>query len=110
MTPEYAERLTTGFVVSGGALASGFRSDTEAMPNSRMPNAWTPSTQPGTYQLVFDVGAYFRAQGFLDLVPIRFAITDAAAHWCMSVRMRPNVGTASWRCECRRCRCSAGAT
>ena len=35
----------------------------------------------GTYQLVFHIGAYFRSPGFLDLVPVRFGIADAAAHY-----------------------------
>jgi len=37
--------------------------------------------RPGTYQLVFHLGAYFAGQGFLDVVPIRFTIADAAAHY-----------------------------
>jgi 5-hydroxyisourate hydrolase len=36
--------------------------------------------RPGTYQLVFHVGAYFGSQGLFDAVPIRFKIADAAAH------------------------------
>jgi 5-hydroxyisourate hydrolase len=43
---------------------------------------------PGTYELVFRAGDYLRASGqagapplFLDLVPIRFGISDAAAHY-----------------------------
>ena len=43
----------------------------------------------GTYQLVFHVGAYFRAQGFLDLVPIRFVIADAAAHYHVPLLCSP---------------------
>lgn len=35
----------------------------------------------GTYQLVFYIGAYFKSQGFLDVVPIRFGVTDATAHY-----------------------------
>ena len=41
----------------------------------------------GTYELVFDVAAYFRAAGvilpdppFLDAVPIRFGIAEPATH------------------------------
>lgn len=43
----------------------------------------------GTYELVFHVGAYFRAGGFLDLVPVRFAITDAAAHYHVPLLCSP---------------------
>ena len=43
----------------------------------------------GTYQLVFHVGAYFKGEGFLDLVPIRFRITDAAAHYHVPLLCSP---------------------
>ena len=43
----------------------------------------------GTYQLVFHVGAYFKSQGFLDLVPIRFTIADAAAHYHVPLLCSP---------------------
>jgi len=45
--------------------------------------------RPGTYQLVFHVGAYFGAQGFLDAVPIRFKIADAAAHYHVPLLCSP---------------------
>jgi 5-hydroxyisourate hydrolase len=42
----------------------------------------------GVYELTFHIGDYFRRQGaatadppFLDVVPIRFAIADATAHY-----------------------------
>ena len=42
----------------------------------------------GRFELVFYAGDYFRAQGakladppFLDVVPIRFAVADASAHY-----------------------------
>ncbi len=47
-----------------------------------------PALRPGTYELLFSVGDYQRAHGavaaeppFLDLVPIRFGIADADAHY-----------------------------
>ena len=43
----------------------------------------------GTYQLVFHVGAYFGSREFLDLVPIRFSITDAAAHYHVPLLCSP---------------------
>jgi 5-hydroxyisourate hydrolase len=43
----------------------------------------------GTYQLVFHVGAYFKAQGFLDRVPIRFGIADASAHYHVPLLCSP---------------------
>ncbi len=43
----------------------------------------------GTYQLVFHVGAYFRSQGFLDAVPVRFKIADASAHYHVPLLCSP---------------------
>jgi 5-hydroxyisourate hydrolase len=43
----------------------------------------------GTYQLVFHMGAYFKSQGFLDVVPIRFKIADAAAHYHVPLLCSP---------------------
>jgi len=50
----------------------------------------------GTYELVFHVGDYFRAQGaageeppFLDIVPIRFGIADPAAHYHVPLLASP---------------------
>jgi 5-hydroxyisourate hydrolase len=43
----------------------------------------------GTYQLVFHVGAYFKSQGFLDLVPVRFVIKDAGANYHVPLLCTP---------------------
>ena len=43
----------------------------------------------GTYQLVFHVGAYFGAREFLDQVPVRFSIADAAAHYHVPLLCTP---------------------
>ena len=47
----------------------------------------------GTYQLVFHIGAYFRAQGsgaeFLDDVPVRFEVADAAQHYHVPLLCSP---------------------
>jgi len=42
-----------------------------------------------TYQLVFHMGAYFKSQGFLDVVPIRFTIADAGAHYHVPLLCSP---------------------
>jgi 5-hydroxyisourate hydrolase len=47
------------------------------------------SFRPGTYQLVFHVGAYFKSAGFLDAVPIRFRIADAGAHYHVPLLCAP---------------------
>ena len=50
----------------------------------------------GVYELVFAVGEYFIAQGiatasppFLDRVPIRFGIADAASHYHVPLLVSP---------------------
>ena len=50
----------------------------------------------GTYELVFDVEAYFRARGtplaevpFLTQVPLRFGIADPAAHYHVPLLVSP---------------------
>ena len=47
----------------------------------------------GTYQLEFHVGEYFKAQGlaggFLDVVPVRFVIADAAQHYHVPLLCSP---------------------
>ena len=52
--------------------------------------------QAGVYELHFHLGAYFAARGldlphppFLDLVPIRFAIADPAAHYHVPLLASP---------------------
>jgi len=51
---------------------------------------------PGVYEILFDAGAYFDAQGvalpdpkFLDLVPIRFGISDAGSHYHVPLLLSP---------------------
>jgi 5-hydroxyisourate hydrolase len=43
----------------------------------------------GTYQLVFHIGAYFKSREFLDVVPIRFTVADAAAHYHVPLLCSP---------------------
>lgn len=52
--------------------------------------------QVGTYELVFSVGEYFAGQGlratdppFLDRVPVRFGISDPAAHYHVPLLASP---------------------
>ncbi len=47
----------------------------------------------GRYELLFHIGAYFRGAGgdppFLDVVPVRFAIADPAAHYHVPLLASP---------------------
>ena len=43
----------------------------------------------GEYELVFHVGAYFGEAKFLDLVPVRFRIADAAQNYHVPLLCSP---------------------
>jgi 5-hydroxyisourate hydrolase len=50
----------------------------------------------GTYEMLFHVGDYFRAAGtatadppFLDVVPVRFTVADAAGHYHVPLLVSP---------------------
>jgi len=52
--------------------------------------------QTGVYELIFEIGDYFRARGvdlpepaFLDRIPIRFGIGDAKAHYHVPLLVSP---------------------
>ena len=45
--------------------------------------------KPATYQLIFHVGDYFGQRQFLDLVPIRFGVADASAHYHVPLLCSP---------------------
>jgi 5-hydroxyisourate hydrolase len=54
------------------------------------------SLAPGQYELRFHAGEYLRAGGaalpepaFLDVIPIRFGIADAAAHYHVPLLLSP---------------------
>lgn len=64
------------------------RSDAPILPQGRM--------EVGTYEIEFHIGAYFRASGqavgtppFLDVIPIRFGIADAQAHYHVPLLVSP---------------------
>lgn len=105
MTTGGRPRLTTHILdTAHGRPATGVRIDLSALDASDRPrflrslttNADGRTDRPlltademtvGRYEIAFHVGAYFRDFGapvaeppFLDIVPIRFAIADPAAH------------------------------
>jgi 5-hydroxyisourate hydrolase len=45
--------------------------------------------ETGTYELEFSVGEYFGEQPFLDRIPIRFTVADAAAHYHVPLLVSP---------------------
>jgi 5-hydroxyisourate hydrolase len=44
---------------------------------------------PGHYRLQFHVGEYFGTKEFLDVVPVRFNVADAAAHYHVPLLCSP---------------------
>jgi 5-hydroxyisourate hydrolase len=43
----------------------------------------------GAYEIAFHLGSYFKGEGFLDLVPVRFVVTDPAAHYHVPLLCSP---------------------
>ncbi|HEX6799171.1 MAG TPA: hydroxyisourate hydrolase [Ktedonobacterales bacterium] len=79
-----------------GAPALVKSAATNAKGRTDLPLLQGDDFQPGTYELVFFVGEYFRARGaalpnpaFLDRVPVRFGIADAAAHYHVPLLVSP---------------------
>ena len=53
-----------------------------------------PDLRSGTYELVFEVGAYFRSQDpaltpFLDQVPVRFTVASPDQHYHVPLLVAP---------------------
>jgi 5-hydroxyisourate hydrolase len=46
-------------------------------------------TPAGDYELTFAVGDYFGERAFLDRVPVRFTISDPAAHYHVPLLVSP---------------------
>jgi 5-hydroxyisourate hydrolase len=74
-------------IASGKLAASGAMDD---------PVARGEGVGPGTYEVVFHVGDYLKAVGaptstppFLDTVPFRFTIADAAQHYHLPFKFTP---------------------
>jgi 5-hydroxyisourate hydrolase len=71
----------TGTLVAKATTNRDGRTDTPLLEGDKL--------RTGTYQLVFHIGAYFKSQGFLGAVPIRFTIADAAAHYHVPLLCSP---------------------
>ena len=76
-------------VLEGAAWHSVKTVQTNADGRTDAPLLEGASLRAGTYQLVFHVGAYFKGAGFLDLVPVRFRIADAAQHYHVPLLCSP---------------------
>jgi len=73
----------------GGAPESLTRVRTNADGRTDRPLLADGELEPGRYELVFDVGAYFGGEGFLGLVPVRFEVGDAEAKYHVPLLVSP---------------------
>ena len=73
----------------GGARESLTRVRTNGEGRTDRPLLADGELERGTYELVFDVGAYFQGEGFLDLVPVRFGVDDAGANYHVPLLVSP---------------------
>ena len=78
----------SGSVLAEMVTNADGRTDAPILPAGRF--------TPGVYELVFHAGDYLRATGqagsdplFLDQVPIRFGISDPAAHYHVPLLLSP---------------------
>ena len=69
---------------------------TDAEGRTEAPLLAAGEMHPGRYELTFHVGAYFKAVGaavteppYIDQIPLRFAITDPAAHYSVPLLVSP---------------------
>jgi hydroxyisourate hydrolase len=72
------------------------RTRTNADGRTDRPLVAAGELRAGRYELVFDVGAYFGAQGladgdqpFLELVPVRFGVADPGASYHVPLLVSP---------------------
>jgi len=77
------------FVLDGAHWKSMKALKTNADGRTDAPLLEGDGFRAATYQIVFNVGAYFNGAGFLDLVPIRFVIKDAHAHYHVPLLCSP---------------------
>lgn len=77
------------FLVAGEARKALKRVQLNADGRADAPLLEGAALAAGTYELVFHVGAYFKGEGFLGEVPVRFRITDPAQHYHVPLLCSP---------------------
>jgi 5-hydroxyisourate hydrolase len=84
------------FRIEGDARRLLARLTTNADGRTSAPLLAGGDLECGTYELVFHIGGYFRAQGvalsepaFLDQVPVRFGIADPDRHYHVPLLVSP---------------------
>jgi 5-hydroxyisourate hydrolase len=84
------------FAIEGDRRRAILRTTTNADGRTDAPLMIGEAFRTGVYELVFDVGAYFKSVGavladppFLDKVPIRFSIAEADGHYHVPLLVSP---------------------
>jgi 5-hydroxyisourate hydrolase len=84
------------FAVEGDRRRSVLRTATNADGRTDAPLMAGDAFRTGTYELVFEVGSYFKGLGaamadppFLDMVPIRFSIAEPDGHYHVPLLVSP---------------------
>jgi len=84
------------FAIEGDKRRSILKTTTNADGRTDAPLMIGEAFRVGTFELVFDVGDYFRSVGtttadppFLDLVPIRFTIAEPDGHYHVPLLVSP---------------------
>lgn len=94
--PAPGVRIELFHVTADGARRAIVEAITNADGRTDAPMIAAADMAPGTYELVFHVGAYFEARHaevadppFLDSIPVRFAIADDTAHYHVPLLVAP---------------------
>lgn len=97
-------KLTTHVLdTANGRPAAGMKIELRRLPTGELLKALTTNDDgrtdvpalgpdeiaPGEYELAFHVGAYFGERKFLDVVPVRFRISDAAQNYHVPLLCSP---------------------
>jgi 5-hydroxyisourate hydrolase len=94
--PAQGVRLELFELAADGARRLIASATTNADGRTDKPLVSPNDARKGVFELVFHAGDYFRAAGaalaeppFLDVVPIRFAVADASAHYHVPLLVSP---------------------
>ncbi len=89
-------RIELNAIDAGGAARPVTNAVTDADGRTEAPLLAGDALKAGRYELLFHIGEYFRRTGaatgeppFLDVVPVRFAIADASAHYHVPLLASP---------------------
>lgn len=94
--PAAGVHVTLARIAPDGARHRVAEATTNADGRTDQPLMAGDAFQPGSYELSFAIGAYFRGVGvvlpepaFLDIVPIRFGIADPEGHYHVPLLASP---------------------